>query len=302
MATAPVALPILQRTPEWLDARLDGIGRRRPRPPSACRAGRARAGCGRSSCGLIPGREPTLPMLVGTETEPLNARLYEAATGTPVRRVRRLLRSERYPWMLASLDRRAGRKVVELKWTERSDRLRRAGDRRGPRRGPAAGPPPAGRRRACRPPTSRSCSAAASTGSTTSRPTRSRWRSSSSASTRSGARSRTGSSRRSTAPRRPRLPAGALPGRAGPLDRGRRGDARGAMVELRGIRRNEAQVKAARDLAEAKIKAAMGDATDSSRRASAGSPTRAGRPSRRRRRSPTGRRSRARTATGSPRA
>lgn len=115
-----IALPILQRTPEWLDARLEGIGSSeaaaalnmsRWESPSRLWAIKLR---------LIPGREPTLPMLVGTETEPLNARLYEAATGQRVRRVRRLLRHDRYPWMLASLDRRVGRKIVELKWTERA--------------------------------------------------------------------------------------------------------------------------------------------------------------------------------------
>lgn len=116
------ALPVVQRTPEWLEARQHGIG-----------ASEAAAALGLSrwdspvalwarKLGLVPQPEPSIAMEIGAITEPLNAARYEAATGIPARRVNRLLRSRRFPFLLASLDRRrADGRLVELKWTERAD-------------------------------------------------------------------------------------------------------------------------------------------------------------------------------------
>jgi putative phage-type endonuclease len=122
MAATHEALPAIQRTPEWLEARQHGIG-----------ASEAAAALGLSrwespyalwarKCGLTPPPEPSIPMQIGTALEPMIAGLYQAETGIALRRVNRLLRSKAHPWMLASLDRRGedGR-LVELKWTARGD-------------------------------------------------------------------------------------------------------------------------------------------------------------------------------------
>lgn len=121
MSAADV-LPVVQRTPEWIEARQHGVG-----------ASEAAAALGLSrwdspyslwarKCGLVPPKDATLPMRLGTYLEPFIATLYEAETGIPLRRVNRLLRSKAHPYLLASLDRRRpDGAVVEIKWTERGD-------------------------------------------------------------------------------------------------------------------------------------------------------------------------------------
>jgi len=117
-----VALPIIQRTPGWVEARQHGIG-----------ASEAAASVGLSrwespfslwsrKLGLVPPADPTPEMELGTLMEPVLAELYERATGERIRRANRLLQHRDHPWMLASLDRvRSGRRLVELKHTARGD-------------------------------------------------------------------------------------------------------------------------------------------------------------------------------------
>lgn len=114
-------LPVLQRTQEWLDARLDGIGSSEAAAAIGVSRWESRSRLWAIKLRLIPTREPSLPMLIGTATEDLNAQLYQEATQVAIRRERRLLRSHAYPWMQASLDRRATDRVVELKYSDRAD-------------------------------------------------------------------------------------------------------------------------------------------------------------------------------------
>lgn len=128
MAATAEYLSVIQRTPEWVEARQNGIG-----------ASEAGAACGMSrwespyslwarKCGLVPPPDTTLAMEIGTLTEPLNAARYADAVGMPVRRVNRLMRSSRVlsargtRFVLASLDRRRrdGR-LVEIKWSDRAE-------------------------------------------------------------------------------------------------------------------------------------------------------------------------------------
>lgn len=123
MAAPYEALPVLQRTPGWLDARDDGVGA----SEAAAALGLSRWESRYSKWGqklhLVPPPEPTLAMEIGTATEELNAARFEAETGFRTRRVRRLLRSKARPHLLASLDRDVVGEdaVLEEKWTERGD-------------------------------------------------------------------------------------------------------------------------------------------------------------------------------------
>lgn len=114
-------LPVLQRTEAWLDARLKGIGSSEAAAAIGVSRWESRSRLWAIKLGLIAGREPSLPMLLGTATEDLNAQLYQEATGVAIRRERRMLRSKALPWMQASLDRRAADRVVELKYSDRAD-------------------------------------------------------------------------------------------------------------------------------------------------------------------------------------
>lgn len=119
--SASTPLPVLQRTPEWLDARLKGIGSSEAAAAIGVSRWESKSRLWAIKIGLIGAREPSLPMLLGTATEDLNAQLYQAATGVTIRRERRMLRNKAYPWMQASLDRRATDRVVELKYSDRAD-------------------------------------------------------------------------------------------------------------------------------------------------------------------------------------
>lgn len=119
--SASTPLPVLQRTEAWLDARLKGIGSSEAAAAIGVSRWESKSRLWAIKLGLIPAREPTLPMLLGTATEDLNAQLYQDATGVAIRRERRMLRSKAFPWMQASLDRRAADRVVELKYSDRSD-------------------------------------------------------------------------------------------------------------------------------------------------------------------------------------
>lgn len=122
VAALAEALPVIQRTPEWIEARQQGIG-----------ASEAAAALGLSrwespyslwarKLGLVPPVESNLAMEIGAITEPLNAARYAERVGVPVQRRNRLMRSKAFPFLLASLDRRRpDGELVELKWTERGD-------------------------------------------------------------------------------------------------------------------------------------------------------------------------------------
>lgn len=118
---SPVIVPVRQRTPEWVEARFDGIGASEAAASIGISPWESKVGLWAQKLRLVPPQEPTLPMLVGTELEPLIARLYTEATGVKVRRASMLRRHPEHAFMLASLDRRAGRKPVELKWSTRGE-------------------------------------------------------------------------------------------------------------------------------------------------------------------------------------
>jgi putative phage-type endonuclease len=116
-----VVIPVKQRTPEWLAAREQGIGASDAPAAIGVSPWKSPLSLWAEKLGLIPAQEPTLPMMLGTELEPLIARLYTEATGEKVRRVNMLRQHPTHSFMLASLDRRAGRKPVELKYSARGN-------------------------------------------------------------------------------------------------------------------------------------------------------------------------------------
>lgn len=120
-----VRLPVLQCTPEWVDARRDVVGS--------------------SDIPIITGSSPYRTSLfslwaiktrllepepvdaamqelfdLGHALEPVIAARYVSMTGRPVRRRRHLLVHPQIPWMGASLDRvsarRGERRIIEIKW------------------------------------------------------------------------------------------------------------------------------------------------------------------------------------------
>jgi putative phage-type endonuclease len=112
-------LPVRQRTDEWLEARMNGIGASEAAAAVGLSQWESRLGLWAHKLGLVPAREPTMPMRLGQELEPFIARLYTEQTGVKVRRANNLRQHPQHAFMLASLDRRAGRKPIELKWSER---------------------------------------------------------------------------------------------------------------------------------------------------------------------------------------
>ena len=118
---SPVIIPAKQRTPEWLDARTHGIGASQGAAALGLSPWQSKISLWAEKLGLIPPQEQTIPMMVGTELEPLIARLYTEATGVKVRRANMLRQHPEHAFMLASIDRRAGRKPIELKWSARGD-------------------------------------------------------------------------------------------------------------------------------------------------------------------------------------
>jgi len=116
---SPVIVPVRQRSVEWLDAKEHGLGS----SEAAAAVGMSRWESSLSlwarKLGLLPLVDETLPMRMGTQLEPLIAALYSEQTGVKVRRANMLRKHPVHDFMLASLDRRAGRKPVELKYTAR---------------------------------------------------------------------------------------------------------------------------------------------------------------------------------------
>lgn len=114
-----LTIPVKQRTPEWLEAREHGIGASQAAAAIGMSEWQSPVGLWAEKLGLVPPATETLPMRIGAELEPLIARLYQEATGTKVRRVNMLRQHPQHTFMLASLDRRAGKRPIELKYSLR---------------------------------------------------------------------------------------------------------------------------------------------------------------------------------------
>jgi putative phage-type endonuclease len=116
--TAAVVIPVVQRTPEWVEARRSGIGASEAAAAIGLSPWESPLSLWARKCGLVPDQEVNDAMVLGQLMEPVLAQLYKLATGEDLRRRNQLLRHPVYPWMLASLDRvRTGRRIVELKHT-----------------------------------------------------------------------------------------------------------------------------------------------------------------------------------------
>lgn len=118
--TSPTVLPVRQRTPEWLEARMDGIGASEAAAAVGLSQWQSRIGLWAHKLGLTPAPEPTMPMLLGVELEPFIARKYTEQTGVKIRRANNLRQHPEHGFMIASIDRRAGRRPVELKFSVRA--------------------------------------------------------------------------------------------------------------------------------------------------------------------------------------
>jgi putative phage-type endonuclease len=114
--SAPVRIPVLQGSQEWIAARRDYI----TATDMAAIEGVSPWRCEQDvvdekSSGN--GAESTLVMRVGSALEDLIATAYAEQTDRKVRRVRGLWVSARIPWAAASPDATAAGRLVELKWS-----------------------------------------------------------------------------------------------------------------------------------------------------------------------------------------
>jgi putative phage-type endonuclease len=118
-------IPVVQNTPEWLEARRDHIGSSdiptitgsNPYGGSVYEMWALKA----RVIDEVEIDEATAEMFaLGHAMEPVIARRYTEVTGRPLRRARRLLESKAIPWASASLDRvsavKGERRIVEIKW------------------------------------------------------------------------------------------------------------------------------------------------------------------------------------------
>jgi putative phage-type endonuclease len=115
-----IVLPVRQQTPEWLAAREKGIGASQAAAAIGMSEWQSPVSLWAEKLGLVPPQPESVPMRIGTALEPLIARLYTEATGVKVRRANNLRQHSSHAFMLASIDRRAGRKPVELKYSARA--------------------------------------------------------------------------------------------------------------------------------------------------------------------------------------
>jgi putative phage-type endonuclease len=115
--SAPIRIPVLQGSPEWLAARR-GLVTATDIPillglsPYRCEADLAE-----EKLGLAEPQESTLRMQIGSALEDLIAHAYASKTGIATRRVRGLWRSSAIEWAGASPDATAKGRLVELKWS-----------------------------------------------------------------------------------------------------------------------------------------------------------------------------------------
>ncbi len=115
-----IVLPARQRTPEWLEARKNGIGASQAAAAIGVSEWQSPIGLWAEKLGLTPPAPENSSMRIGTALEPLIAEMYTEATGVKVRRANNLRQHPVHGFMLASIDRRAGRKPVELKYSARA--------------------------------------------------------------------------------------------------------------------------------------------------------------------------------------
>lgn len=115
-----VVLPVRQHTAEWLEARENGIGASQAAAAIGVSEWQSPVGLWAEKLKLVPPQEENVSMRIGTALEPLIARMYTEATGVRVRRANNLRQHAEHPFMLASIDRRAGRTPVELKFSARA--------------------------------------------------------------------------------------------------------------------------------------------------------------------------------------
>lgn len=118
---APLALPVVQGTPEWLALRKTGIGSS-DAPVIAGEFGSV-VELWAEKTGLIDREEPDEKLAGlfewGHRLEPVIADWYTDTTGRPLKRANRMLRHPDVPWAFASLDRvsatKGEKRIVELK-------------------------------------------------------------------------------------------------------------------------------------------------------------------------------------------
>jgi putative phage-type endonuclease len=115
-----IVLPVRQHTPEWLEARENGIGASQAAAAIGLSEWQSPIGLWAEKLGLVPPIEENVSMRIGSALEPLIAQMYTEATGVKIRRANNLRQHAEHPFMLASLDRRAGRKPIELKFSARA--------------------------------------------------------------------------------------------------------------------------------------------------------------------------------------
>jgi len=101
-----IVLPVRQHTAEWLAARENGIGASQAAAAIGLDPWQSPIGLWAEKLGLVPPPAENIAMQIGTELEPLIARLYTEQTGVKVRRANNLRQHSAHPFMLASLDRR----------------------------------------------------------------------------------------------------------------------------------------------------------------------------------------------------
>ena len=117
------ALAVRQGTPEWLDARLSGIGSSDAPIIVGESPYRSVLDLWAEKTGLAPREEPDADQSrlfrIGHLMEPLLLTLYTEETGRKTRLEPRMLRHRTRSWMTASLDARVvgERRIVECKWT-----------------------------------------------------------------------------------------------------------------------------------------------------------------------------------------
>lgn len=115
-----IVLPARQHTPEWHAARELGIGASQAAAAIGLSEWQSPISLWAEKLGLVPPQKETLSMRIGTALEPLISTLYTESTGVKIRRANNLRQHPEHAFMLASLDRRAGRKPVELKFSARA--------------------------------------------------------------------------------------------------------------------------------------------------------------------------------------
>lgn len=110
--------PLLQGTPEWLEARRSLITATDIPVLLGLSPYKSEATLAREKAGA-PASESTVRMRIGTALEPLILAEYEAATGRSCRRFRGLVMHPSIEWAAASPDARTvgERRLVELKWS-----------------------------------------------------------------------------------------------------------------------------------------------------------------------------------------